>query len=89
MLDGDLAGTYQHNPDSRDAQYLYNIVVFSKEGLSNQEHTLVMSAEYGTKQSLLLFDWAMYTCVGWVPRADRQINVFAFRLEALKTILPR
>lgn len=69
ILDGDLAGTYQHDPDSKEDQYLYNIVVFNRRNLSNTKHTLVMIAEQGTKDSLLLFDWAMYTCVSFVVSA--------------------
>ncbi|EPT00117.1 hypothetical protein FOMPIDRAFT_1123161 [Fomitopsis schrenkii] len=62
-LDGALAGTYQHNPDPKEDQYLYNTAVFNKDDLSNTEHTLVITAENGPSPSLLLFDWAMYTYV--------------------------
>ena len=88
-LDGAPVVAFSHVPNPNGEQYLYNQTVFSQTGLSNTDHTLVMTAVLGSEPSLLLFDWAMYTCVGWVPRADRQINVSAFRLEALKTILPR
>lgn len=61
-LDGALAGTYQHDPNPQDDQYLYNNVVFHKDDLSNTEHTLVITVGNGSP-SLLLFDWAMYTYV--------------------------
>ena len=74
MLDGSPAGTYQHIPDPEDAQYLYNIVVFSEEGLSNELHTLVITAEQGSEDSLLLFDWVMYTCVRCVSKSIAKLK---------------
>lgn len=62
-LDDAPAGTFQHTPNAQDDQYLYNVVVFNKVDLSNTNHTLVITAEMGSTESLLLFDWAMYTCV--------------------------
>lgn len=62
-LDGVPSGTFQHTPDANEDQYLYNVVVFSKVDLSHTNHTLVITAEMGSTESLLLFDWAMYTCV--------------------------
>ena len=56
-------GTYQHIPNPKDDQYLYNIDVFSQDGLNNTEHTLVINVESGSMVSLLLFDWAIYTYV--------------------------
>ncbi|KZT74171.1 hypothetical protein DAEQUDRAFT_761607 [Daedalea quercina L-15889] len=60
-LDGSLAGTFSHVPNPDAQQYLYNQTVFGKTGLSNTDHTLVMTAELGSEASVLLFDWAMYT----------------------------
>ena len=60
-VDGVLAGTYHHIPDSAQAQYLYNVSVFQKTDMSQQEHVLVMSAMQGSEPSLLLFDYAVYT----------------------------
>jgi hypothetical protein len=41
----------------------YNTMVFSKQGLANQPHTLVVSsiAVSDTKPALMLFDYVMYT----------------------------
>ena len=60
-LDGALAGTYIHVPDSSASQYEYNVTAFSQTELNNEHHTLVMTAVQGSEPSLLLFDWAMYT----------------------------
>jgi len=60
-LDGAMAGIYTHEPDATADQYVYNVSVFSKMGLSNTEHKLVMSTVQGSQSSALLFDWAMYT----------------------------
>lgn len=61
QLDGVAVGTYTHVPDSSASKYEYNVTAFSKTGLSNEHHTLVMTAVQGSKPSLLIFDWAMYT----------------------------
>ncbi|KAI0736638.1 hypothetical protein C8Q72DRAFT_768914 [Fomitopsis betulina] len=60
-LDGASAGVFSHNPDASGPQYLYNQTVFSKTGLSNTNHTVVVTAVQGSSASVLLFDWAMYT----------------------------
>ena len=61
QLDGAHAGTYTHVPNSNANKYQYNVTAFSQTGLSNEHHTLVMTAVQGSQPSLLLFDWAMYT----------------------------
>lgn len=60
-LDGAPVGGFSHTPNPNATQYLYNQTVFSKTGLSNTDHTLVIAAVQGSAASLLLFDWAMYT----------------------------
>ena len=76
-LDGTLEGSFLHVVDTSggfkslppheglgydiEPAYLYNQNVFSKTGLDNQNHTLVMTAMRGANASLLLFDWAQYT----------------------------
>ncbi|KAH9930957.1 uncharacterized protein B0H18DRAFT_119889 [Fomitopsis serialis] len=60
-LDSREAGTYTHVPDPTAAQYVYNVTVFGQTGLSNNSHTLVMTAVQGSQPSLLLFDRAIYT----------------------------
>lgn len=74
-LDGTLEGTFIHvldNPWSaviplrqdlgdQNGGYSYNQTVFSKTGLQNQDHTLVITPVRGANASLLLFDWAEYT----------------------------
>ncbi|KAF7349822.1 hypothetical protein MVEN_01282500 [Mycena venus] len=56
-LDGTFAGAYTHFPDN-SGQILYSVPMLSKDGLSNNPHTLVAQAQ---SSSLLLFDYAMYT----------------------------
>ncbi|KAJ7934209.1 hypothetical protein B0H13DRAFT_1550508, partial [Mycena leptocephala] len=56
-LDGAVADTYIHTPDT-SSTVLYSVPMLSSEGLSNKAHTLV-----ATFFDLLLFDFAMYTSV--------------------------
>ena len=60
-LDGVPAGTYTHNPDPNDPQFIYNVNVFNRTDLDQVEHTLVMTAIQGAQPSYLLFDWLQYT----------------------------
>lgn len=60
-LDGEPAGTYTHFPNPDDAQFIYNLNVFSQTELENAEHTLVMTAIQGAQPSYLLLDWVQYT----------------------------
>ena len=62
-LDGAPAGAYIHIPNQNDAQFIYNVNVFSQTDLDNKEHTLVMTAIQGAQPSYLLFDWVEYTSV--------------------------
>ncbi|KAJ7325564.1 hypothetical protein DFH08DRAFT_711185 [Mycena albidolilacea] len=59
-LDGASAGTYVHTPDSTSNTILYSVPLFAKDRLSNEPHTLVAQAQ---SSSLLIFDFALYTCV--------------------------
>ena len=61
-LDGVQAGSFSHSPVAlTTAEYLYNQTVFSKTGLSNHEHTLMIKAAPESNRSVILFDWATYT----------------------------
>lgn len=59
-MDGKLVGTYQHIPTT-SVDYQYNVPVYVNTSLSNQQHVLTMEAT-GTNASLILFDYADYTC---------------------------
>jgi hypothetical protein len=66
-LDGALNGTFYHPPDA-SSTILYNYSVYSVTGLPNVPHTLVMSPTSGAgpdiaDNSLMLFDYAIYTSV--------------------------
>nr|GAT53599.1 predicted protein [Mycena chlorophos] len=56
-IDGASAGTYQHSPDGSEA-FTYNVPVFNVPGLSNTEHSVVLSTN--AVDSILLFDYASY-----------------------------
>ena len=60
-LDDVFAGFYEHVPLPTASEFEYNVTAFSKTGLDNKDHSLVMTAAQGLMPSLLLFDWAMYT----------------------------
>ncbi|KAF7344110.1 hypothetical protein MVEN_01700800 [Mycena venus] len=57
VLDGASAGTYTHLPNT-STTILYSVPMLSKEGLSNNTHTLVAQVQ---SSSLLIFDYAIYT----------------------------
>ncbi|KIJ96144.1 hypothetical protein K443DRAFT_107695 [Laccaria amethystina LaAM-08-1] len=79
-LDNALIGAYDFTPDA-SSTYTYNHSVFSKTGLSNGEHTLVMTTG-GTTAALLLFDYVIYTRTFdfHVPRISRILHLgFIFR----------
>ncbi|KAL5531404.1 hypothetical protein ACEPAG_4281 [Sanghuangporus baumii] len=61
-LDGSQAGTYTHSP-SGSSDFLYNQRVFSSSGLSNGDHTLVVSAGPTSDggSTAVLFDYLIYT----------------------------
>ncbi|KAL5492150.1 hypothetical protein ACEPAI_3597 [Sanghuangporus weigelae] len=61
-LDGSQAGTYTHS-SSGSTDFLYNQRVFSSSGLSNGDHTLVVSAGATSDggSTAVLFDYLVYT----------------------------
>jgi hypothetical protein len=65
-MDGTAMGSYTHNPDPESNIILYNVPVFSLNGLQNVSHTLVVSLAYA--HSLMLFDYAVYTSVRLLGR---------------------
>jgi hypothetical protein len=76
QLDGMQRGTYFHFPDSSSSTVLYNQPVFSATGLGNTPHSLVMSPTAGpgpdiSQNSLMLFDYAIYTYAPVGPNALR------------------
>ncbi|KAJ7117433.1 hypothetical protein C8R44DRAFT_626506 [Mycena epipterygia] len=59
-LDGSPQQPFSHTPDSTFS-YLYNQNVLSVSGLAQASHQLVITTD--SSGSLLLFDYARYTCV--------------------------
>lgn len=59
-----LDGIYQESlsqiPGETD-QFRYNVSGFVKEGLDNTEHIIVMNNSAVTQDSLILFDYLVYT----------------------------
>lgn len=58
-LDGQVDGAFTSPGTGPDM--LYNVTVYSKTGLPNTQHTLVISPQYDVNASYIAFDWAMYT----------------------------
>lgn len=58
-VDGAHGDEYVHTPDSTST-FLYRQLVYKSTGLANQEHSVIMSST-GTKSSLILFDYVVYT----------------------------
>jgi hypothetical protein len=61
-LDGATSDTYVHHPNSSSI-YLYNVPVYSKQGLDNVEHKLLITPTAGTDNSVFVLDYAIYTYV--------------------------
>ena len=58
-LDGDIVGSFEHIPtNSTDIQY--NALVYTQESLEPKPHRFLIST-IGTSDSLILFDYLMYT----------------------------
>lgn len=71
-LDGQFADLFEHNPNDT-AGFIYNSLVYSAENLKNQNNTVVLTSS-GDPASLLLFDYAIYTCV--LPcQCDKQSKI--------------
>jgi len=60
-LDGKLAGNFSHEPDLSTYDLIYNATVFSKAGLANTSHELLVSVNDYPNTTFVNFDWAMYT----------------------------
>ncbi|KAH9914660.1 uncharacterized protein BXZ73DRAFT_54860, partial [Epithele typhae] len=58
-LDGTEVGDFTHNP-STSTDFQYGVLTFSKTGLANEPHTLVITSG-GDASSLVLFDYMVYT----------------------------
>ncbi|EJF62036.1 hypothetical protein DICSQDRAFT_37999, partial [Dichomitus squalens LYAD-421 SS1] len=59
-LDGSDAGSFVRHPDPKTEVIQYNQLVYSKNGLENVPHTLVMTSG-GDPKCLVLFDYLLYT----------------------------
>jgi hypothetical protein len=62
LVDGALEQMFIRPPNP-SYDYIYNSSVFAHDGLANTTHTLVISPNGGTKPSMFLFDYAVYTYV--------------------------
>lgn len=60
-MDGATSGTFVHTPDPEKETPDYNFTIYSKTGLQNGEHMLVMTMMQDSGPSVLMFDWAIYT----------------------------
>ncbi|THV03980.1 hypothetical protein K435DRAFT_962113 [Dendrothele bispora CBS 962.96] len=61
-LDGTVVGHFLHQPsNSLDLQYRDDAMVFSKTGLSNENHTFQISTTGVNHDVFVNFDYAMYT----------------------------
>lgn len=60
-IDGNFVARYSNRPNP-STQFLYHVPVFAASNLAFGEHSVEMSAD-GSDQTLVLFDYALYTCV--------------------------
>lgn len=59
-IDNEKVGTYQQ-PPTEDISYQYGVSVFSKEGLSNELHTLTLTSGSSGNDALVMLDSITYT----------------------------
>lgn len=60
ILDGATVGTYWHTTDGTKV-FQYNVLVFSKDGLSDGDHSFVIQPTAGPFGNYVIFDYAKYT----------------------------
>ncbi|KAG6817766.1 hypothetical protein H0H87_003174 [Tephrocybe sp. NHM501043] len=60
ILDGEVISTFHHNPTNSSA-YEFNSLVFSKDGLANINHTLLIKTSGVDRHIYNNFDYATYT----------------------------
>ncbi|KIK61855.1 hypothetical protein GYMLUDRAFT_42271 [Collybiopsis luxurians FD-317 M1] len=65
-LDGKLTDTFTHTPNSSDRAFLFNesALAFSKTGMKNISHQMVISTSGLNSNYYLNFDYALYTFQG-------------------------
>ncbi|KIL67155.1 hypothetical protein M378DRAFT_9777 [Amanita muscaria Koide BX008] len=68
-LDGKNAGVFSHKPDTR-SDPSYNVTIFSKSGLANTSHELVIGTNDYYNYSYINFDWAIYTVDDGAPSSQ-------------------
>ncbi|KAI0354223.1 hypothetical protein OH77DRAFT_1426270 [Trametes cingulata] len=59
-LDGNLDGTYEHEPDGTGPLFLYNVSVYGNSNIPYGDHVLQIVST-GVDPALVLFDYAVYT----------------------------
>ncbi|KAI0754141.1 hypothetical protein C8Q80DRAFT_1341248 [Daedaleopsis nitida] len=64
VLDQAPAGNYTHVGTCTSPVYEYNVPVFSQEGLDDTEHVLEIHTVATASDSLVLFDYVIYTTTG-------------------------
>ncbi|KAF5386633.1 hypothetical protein D9615_001527 [Tricholomella constricta] len=68
-LDGQLVGTFNHSASGKP-DFLYNVPVFSHTGLSNVDHTLLISTSGIDRHIFVSFDYAIYTFDDTPPQTE-------------------
>ena len=56
-------GSFNHEPDMSTYNLQYNATVFSASGLTNTQHTLLISTNDYPYSTFINFDYAIYTYV--------------------------
>ena len=62
QIDGEVVGNFAHEPDNT-TRYEYNVQGYGNASLAPGQHRLSIVAD-GPRDSLVMFDYAIYTCVG-------------------------
>ncbi|PIL26344.1 hypothetical protein GSI_12100 [Ganoderma sinense ZZ0214-1] len=62
FLDGQLAGTFQHNPTT-STDFEYNVPMYSNSNLPNGDHTVMFEVIGDSIPSFVLIDYFVYTTV--------------------------
>ena len=62
QIDGEVVGNFIHQPDNT-TRYEYNVPGYANASIAPGQHRLSIAADRSIN-SLVMFDYAVYTCVG-------------------------
>ena len=80
FIDDEKVSSFEHMKDASTTDYQYNVPVFANATLSvqNEQHYVVIANKASSaSNSLIMFDYAVYTCVAWLSTSYQPTNALA------------